>query len=455
LPRSLLDSPTSSGNWDPNDVNTGFDPADLEDPTFVELLTCPDYCGTETTPYQPGSCMRNCEDEFTFCKNKCDTSKAAQDAGCISNFPPGTLRTDCLADSAAQWDTCMNDPAVDGCNPVYAQCKDDCECDINSIIFECDQPFADLILALDAEATAQNYKGSCVEAEFPPSEMPAGTLNGFFDLVFRSIPEAQNQIAKFTQRRIFLEARVNEIKFIIEVLTQAIDRLEAFLRGPAADLIRERISYNDERLPYHVVYGWQGDPTPRGGNGLWHIVKVDGRIPGRCDNACDTSQTTSANWPRVRSYKRWLGTSRCYELVDTDGTVKLRVTRYDEQRASNPFFFPNGVRIWDFRNHPDRNTDNFAQNIDTLCPPFVSPHPTVKNDADGNPIYAGAFLVNGPNRDGNPWPSKLPSDNLACWGRVNELLGRYGVKTETCAKYYYQESERPGFDYHFIPCRNF
>jgi hypothetical protein len=295
-------------------------------------------------------------------------------------------------------------------------------------------------LYVNLNGPAEALKGSCMETEFPAPPASTGTGGGFFDLIYQSIPEAENQAAKFTHRVRFLQARVNEVNYIIGIFNQAITQLSNFLNGPAAALIQERINFSGEELPYQVIYGWQGDPPPNNpaGVGLWHIVKVEARIPERCDNACDPSQTQPQGWPRMRSYKRNLGTQRCYELVDTDGVVKTRVIRYDENRPSNPLFFPSGIRIWDFRSHPDRSVGNTAANLDSTCPPMPGA------------AYQGAFIVNRPG-----WSAANPSDTAACWNRVDTLLLNYGVASETCAKYYLHGGAREGFDFRFVPCLPF
>jgi hypothetical protein len=271
-----------------------------------------------------------------------------------------------------------------------------------------------------------------------------------FDNIEQSIPEAENQIAKFTQRFNFLTARMAEIVYVRDLLSDTAARIEAFLDGPAAALIQERIRYTGRELPYHVIYGWQGDPPPGDPTrrGLWHMVKVEARIPGRCDNACDPSQSQDVLWIHTKRYGRWLGIQKCFELQDTDGVVKMRVTRFDENRPSNPLLFPNSVFLWDFRAHPDRSSLNDASSLEIQCPPYQSP---------SGEIYTGAFLANGPDEEGGAWNSALPSDqpSLTCWTRANRLLTDFGVKSETCAKYYYHEGDRPGFDFRFVPCADF
>lgn len=248
------------------------------------------------------------------------------------------------------------------------------------------------------------------------------------------------------------------------ILTVAFKKLAAFLDGPAADLIQQRIQYagaDDTGLPYYAIYGWMSDPPPGDtlGRGRWHIVKVEARMPGKCDNACNTAQDPDPTigdpaWPWIRTYTKNWGTKRCYELTSTDGVVKFRTIRFDENRGSS-VLFPNGVPLWEFKYfHPQRPVDyegagdSYAQTLDNLgnlalCgSSMIDQLPLGAPDGTPDAIYAGAFMLN------------KPEDNIVCWSAVHNLLTR-GVVSERCAQYYWHEGTNHGMGFKFVPCFNF
>ena len=221
--------------------------------------------------------------------------------------------------------------------------------------------------------------------------------------------------------------------------------------GPACQLIHARRDYDNAPktgLPYQAIYAWQGEPPLGRAQGYWHIVKVDARIPGKCDNACNTSGTDRQPWPRVKTRNTSWGLKRCYYLVHKEGMVKVRVTRFDEERDPALLMFPNGTPIWDFRMlHPARR--NIVEDVSTLfvtCQSQMATDPVPDNWFSPTyeyDFYGGAFMLN-----------ELTVDNQQCWNKVHNLLAK-GVTTETCAQYYYHGGSRPGMGIKFVPCPDF
>jgi len=294
---------------------------------------------------------------------------------------------------------------------------------------------------------------------------------GFLEAITEAKEQSENQMDKLTYRYNFLNNRFTEMNSVRNMLNQAVSEFEGFLGAgsPTAALIQARIDYdnqNEKGLPYHAVYAWQDDPpddAELGTAGPWHIVRVDARSPSRCDSRCSTDFTGPGQWPSLKTYTKSWGTKRCYELQDTDGTVKMRVTRYDEVvfegapgnpgdeiRNKRSPHFPGGEKIWDFRSdmpfadstRPAPSAMGLGTTCDSLMfddplnlpPPYDVPYPNGKAD-----MFKGAFLMNN------------PSEHTACWQRVNRLL-THGVSTETCAKYYFKEGNSMGFDLKFVPC---
>lgn len=286
----------------------------------------------------------------------------------------------------------------------------------------------------------------------------------------QSAREAQNQVAKFRRRETFLSGRAAEADTMLDdVLIPARDQFEAFLYGtdtngngtidsdelgPAANLIQYKINYsstntgNDEGLPYQAIYGWKDDDSLTAA-GLWHVVKVDARIPERCDDLCEVAGVSGDvnAWPRVRTYTENWNTTRCYELDNYQGMVKFRVTRWDQKRASSSFFFPNGVPIWRFR-IPSLRPELDDTAIDSILSSCAGKTITAFPDSTWTTIYAGAFILNKKIADGSP------SDNATCWDGLHELLAR-GVSSETCAWYLWNDGDNKGMTFKFINCRRF
>jgi len=276
----------------------------------------------------------------------------------------------------------------------------------------------------------------------------------WLDQTRQSAIEAQNQVVKFEKRRNFLEGRAAEAANIISLFNEAITKIEAFLLGPAANLIRARIDFDPNTgggLPYEAIYGWQNaERLPMLTRGRWHIVKVEARIPNYCDNRCSTNQgPSSPPWPKIITYTKNWGMKRCYELVNTEGSVKFRTTRYDEEIKSGSILFPNFKPLWKFRSHhPERPGGGFLYDpgpLDGLCV-----HATIQDFADGNTasgIYDGAFMMN------NYIQSPDPGFNEGCWDLSHRLLSR-GVVNETCANYFW-DAGTSRMDLRFVRCLEF
>ncbi len=227
--------------------------------------------------------------------------------------------------------------------------------------------------------------------------------------------------------------------------------------GPACDLILSRIklgtTHQKSGLPYHAIYGWQSDPPPGRLEGYWHIVRVDARTPGvgKCDNACNSAGTPTGDpeWPRVKSYTKDWGLKRCYKLVNTDGMVKARVTRYDEERDASSITFPNGIPIWNYRMfHPERGGNSVTTAYlkvnclnATIPDPGSCPFCTYSN-------YGGAFMMNEYINVLDPLGRPM---NVVCWNQSNALLTK-GVSSEACAVYYFAGN---GMGIQFVRCPRF
>ncbi|MCK5259955.1 MAG: hypothetical protein KAJ70_02740 [Candidatus Omnitrophica bacterium] len=327
----------------------------------------------------------------------------------------------------------------------------------------------------------------------------------------QSVIEAVNQVAKFTKRRDFLGWRLTEAENILSIFhygedsnrnglldpwedidgdavldTGIIPKLDEFLDIPTVALINARINYapvsGDSGLPYQAIYGWRDENEVVGAvtvRGKWHIVKVEARVPGMCDNRCSASQSSpDPGWPRIKTYTKNWGTKRCYELVSISGSVKFRTTRWDEDKSGKPcaglapcpaacsdcglastatyrpvMRFPNGVPIWSFKgSHPLRPLDLTAYNpdqLDLVCAPHtISLLPGTLAATD---IYEGAFIMNDRSRTPGPYATYIADP---CWDFVHGFLAS-GVVNETCAQYYWKGGSLPGMGLRFVRCEEF
>lgn len=323
--------------------------------------------------------------------------------------------------------------------------------------------------------------GACYTAGLPAARGSCGDPT-FRARLQQSIPEAQNQAAKFLLRRDFLSGRLTELNEIITILDGAEQKFAEFLNcpnGAACKLIEYRIAFDSlpSGLPYQAIYGWQSEPGKGGDPGKWHIVRVDARLPGRCDKDCNINQTPEDDddpvWPWVETYTRGsISQTRCYELTSTNGLVKVRVTRFDESGAFATFLFPSAVEIWKpTLDRPDRPqtalsnpADLAAACIDQMIPNSNGIPATAMPGTD----YYGAFMLNERNPVdpgcintcmAAPDPpgcisACVEQSNQGCWDLANQLLSR-GVTSEACAQYYFHEGDPYGMDFKFVPCANF
>jgi len=299
---------------------------------------------------------------------------------------------------------------------------------------------------------------------------------------------AKNQVEKFKKRADFLTARRAEAAAIRDEIKTAIDQLNAFLAGgagydsPAEQLIEERRS--GERpgsLPSVAIYAWQDKyrDKPRPGTkdiyeGYAHAIKVEARLPRRCNDGCLTN-----TWPRVKTKSKMF--KRCYYLSDTTGLVKVRVIRWDENRAADTVTFPNNMPLWRIRtDHPDSGPGGSFTAAAAICsqiagevlpPEFVGTEwPYARDwaglgDLSGTGVqkkyFGKAFMLNRP-----PNNSQLNSTNVKaakaeekykqCWEFVHSEMLRKGVVSEACAQYYFSGGSSgfgfKGFKLKFVAC---
>ena len=201
----------------------------------------------------------------------------------------------------------------------------------------------------------------------------------------------------------------------------------AFFSNPLSSL------QNNASLSKTIIYGWQDLKAPPSrhdqSNGYWHIVKVEApMLPYRL--------------PWVRTYcKGFLCLTRCYELTDKDGVVKIRVTRWDQDH--DPTLFANKVPLWQVLFHagPANNPASLTANCSIGSPPpFVGVssgtltqlNTSIINDTITLDRLKRAFMFGGDANDNRGYM------NTNCFSMVNALLNdpiSGGVSSEVCASY--------------------
>ncbi len=388
---------------------------------------------------------------------------------------------DCLANPGNTWpNQCAGAATTIVCNsPTLLADLHACACTFNTGSCSGWCPGGDTTY-LDAVVAA-----SLIEPSTSPDCDPLNPRS----LVFRtamlaSANEARNQVAKFEKRLEFLQNRYQEAMNIVGptgILTEGINEFTAFLdngtdfNNPAATPVfipgqdspsealiqaRKDLTNAEPSIPSVAVYAWRDLPlkTPRtdpfSGTqttfGYWHIVKAEVRIPRRCNNACGLGGTADPGWPRVKTFTKSWGTKRCYELDNTEGMVKARVIRWDEDKDPRLLTWPNGTPIWSIRLfHPDvgrRRPEDFT----AICEPAIDNTIEGSTTDPNDRPWGHAFMLN-----------KIPDLTLVgnwytdCWKAVHEVL-KSGVVSDTCAEYYFGLGDatlgRRGFRLKFVPC---
>lgn len=287
-----------------------------------------------------------------------------------------------------------------------------------------------------------------------------------------------NLAAKFSTRAVFLSSAKDRVANIINAITTALDsqpsaplNFTRFLSDPRVQALLDEVE-RLQNVPLEAsllaIYGWKSRPADnRKGKYFWHIVRSEARIPGRCNNRCGRDAPGDAGnhepgWPWVKryepnraetcyvlgdsfdryadgtentdchdDYKEWSHATKCFK----GGTVKSRVTRYDEDKDL-ALTFANTVPIWQMVfHHPARQAA--SQSSKDLIAQLPS-----QCDPNGD----GAFIINDITK------------NVDCWNTVGYLLQR-GVMSQTCAEYFFHQnptegnSARNGFSMKFSSCQ--
>lgn len=320
---------------------------------------------------------------------------------------------------------------------------------------------SEFLQAVAANADSGEEENSCTDPDFQDAVEDAlceaeGSCcdPDWLDLMERSHILARNQTVQFKHRYDYLLERQAQAERLDGRFGEALGNFTRFLNGPAKDLLAAaNLPEEDAPLPNKVIYGWKTDPAPGKDRGYWHLVRVDARLPGRCEGQCGKNGAIEPSFPTIKTYTRHWGTRRYYSLGDSfgqpgcnnksdykkvnkcfkGGMVKARVVRYDEDK--DELTFPNTIPIWrSVFHHPGRD----------------SADPSMLDNCEGFGIGnkegpAGAFMLNG------------SSTSPQCWQMANNLLER-GLVSQTCAEYFYHKppfsssQNQRGFSLKFVNC---
>jgi len=282
-----------------------------------------------------------------------------------------------------------------------------------------------------------------------------------------------NDHDKFDYRYDFINSLNDDVRRLSSELGTQIAAFENFIENPIwPELAKEWERIKDppnKALPGMVIYGWRDDPDPKQPSepGLWHLVKVESRVPGRCDDHCSRQSpgreghryNHDPKLPWVKAWSNDTGTKDYLTLGDAfnlfgdcdehsdyanrdqtcfqGGTVKTRVTRWDQTKTHNALSFANKVPIWNFMygryGIGDQQVDiNYLNNS---C--------RMRDDEHG--VELDAFIAN-----------DLPSDPADCRGAANRLLST-GIMSQSCAEYFFRDwndnAGGRGFNVKFVPCQ--
>ncbi len=307
----------------------------------------------------------------------------------------------------------------------------------------------------------------------------AQTAKENYEAILPLLPRANNNAEKFRYRKDYLQRVYTESLAVVTTLNTAVSKFSGFLNDPKVKALRDewdRINNLTQDLaaaPF-AIYAWQSDPPEGRAEGYWHIVRADARLPGRCGGRCErqspqyegwaaTWQWGEPQWPWPRRWDKPGGLKECvslqdsmnrfanipyifnYECDDYDeyhgeasarrcfrgGTVKSRVIRFDENRQTY-LSFANNIPFWRFVfHHPDQGEATTAeiQDMQEKCDPVQ------------NGKRQGFFMVNGIRR----------AAEIACYDAVSKLVNK-GVKSETCAEYFFHNRAPRGMSMKFSKC---
>ena len=277
-----------------------------------------------------------------------------------------------------------------------------------------------------------------------------------------------------------------EIGDVSAKLMEANTKINVFLGDPRLVMMNTMANSSQSFYGDHstATYAWKDQPED-GSEGKWHIVRVEARLPTRCDDKCgrtsceDNSYCSEPDLPWIKEWKHSIGTNRWYSLLDygcrgdcgqghspgkkkwkcgkgyknkesfkdiekcfKGGLTKARVVRYDEG---------GGILKW-------ATNKEFWKMLFTnpSAIPLVGAGPGyIENSAYcGNILAAGGGSIDGGGSfgiDGAILLSRPSPENYDCWVLLNKLL-KVGTEVQSCTEYYCTKNENSMFAVKFVTC---
>ncbi|MCP3685691.1 MAG: hypothetical protein GY861_23845 [bacterium] len=302
------------------------------------------------------------------------------------------------------------------------------------------------------EDNVKDSMGSCdtdpLDADKFSNPDGSGGLVTYLELIDLSAINAVNFDEKVKKRLDFLAPLVIQAKAAYEIFNSTFEMFDDFLRFPVGQLFNALVDaeLGSDVSPFYAVYGWQS-PSPEDNPnkaGNWHIVRVDARIPYRCNESCAVGATKIGQgdpaWPYVKRKTKFHKV--CYYLKGKTGLVMARVIRWDEGgKKAIPFMNSAMEGIWKKRySHPAANGPESSGALKERCS---------SSEREGNAGFADpefdqfdAFMLNS------------PQEHPACWQHIHENLLPRGMVSESCVQYYFA-GEGIGFRMKFVDCPPF
>lgn len=386
-------------------------------------------------------------------------------------------------------------PSVIACEKYYAKASDYFDPCIEALRY-CATQLQDNPAA-DPAALSTNITNACTRTPrsvytvlpkpFLPGLIPACTLANMSNVtsykhkVVQAARLAVWQQYKFKKRAAYLQelydrvagggvwpsliGKLNDYANVIGTLSGACNMSGSFEQrlacfqgdGSVADIWAKFQAAKNETLTApanlgpSVIYGWKSAPVAGMDPSLAsdHLIRVDVALPKRCgwwedarggiDKSCGTNKFPWVKTKKKGSFKR------CYFITDTDGCVKVRISRYDSDSTNSGVNGFGGLaKIWKFLyRHPEYMDDAGSSVSDCW-----SLNPAAY--ADIGAVSPSPYLVPYSFMLDKPGSGAATPQEEACRQQALVAL-KQGFFTEVCAKYFLVGNK---YDIKFIPCRS-
>lgn len=396
--------------------------------TLQGVINCVDYYAN-TAVSSWNACLSDCSNWQGICNTKTANCTAAQ-AACSS----------CTASLSACVTACGADPVcVAACGDCSGPCGSATAICADAVYF-CAHP-EDVASCINRPRTlAPPDPVDGILLDNRPVDCTASSK--FLSVLPDSRDRAVTAAPSFATRLTGLNRAQTRGQALLDYLPAAITNGFAQLDNiPILFQAAMDASAVNPQVSSYITYGWESrdKKLKMGENGRVHIVKVEAWSPKRC-----------AGWNCQQNAFPWVATrkkgsfKRCYYITATDGYVKARVTRFDEETPGGILrFLGNNLAFWQVMGrHPAGMGASIVADLQTVRGQCFG-QDNIPLDSAMTPNRYDipySFMING-DTDG------IDRYGSICLGAVNNLLRR-GFVTEVCARYYLSDTYRM----QFVPC---